>query len=335
MNLNREENTSHADWLHPITSHSIRHLRHTDVSQDPRYNPGYLSADTGDAECTSAPRRIPDWVLSHEETQALHAAGYGTAPDLIYARGVPDSTSPDPTSFNKKLCTLIIIEIGFCRDLGCDEKRETKTNKYIHLVRELRKHWGTVEFIAFPIGHTGTTLKATLDHLTAAFSTARPREDRSRARMDITNTVTDHTARTHDYNLFKSLMDSLTDLAQSRLLDIISNRRRSVATLPGSASRRRTYSDAGTSHRTTHETRAQGSVDMDLSQSGRLNTCTAHTRKRTLDAVGIVSRNRAHSAAAPAHTGSHTAGDSHTHTQDSHHSSTGEHRHHIDDVGTG
>jgi hypothetical protein len=48
MNLNQEENTSHADWLHPITGHSIRHLRHTDVSQDPRYNPGYLSADTDD-----------------------------------------------------------------------------------------------------------------------------------------------------------------------------------------------------------------------------------------------------------------------------------------------
>jgi hypothetical protein len=132
--------------------------------------------------------------------------------------------------------------------------------------------------------------------------------------MDSTNTVTDHTARTHDYNLFKSLMDSLTDLAQSRLLDIISNRRRSVATLPGSASRRRTYSDAGTSHRTTHETRAPESVDMDLSQSGRTNTCTAHTRKRTLDAVGIVSRNRAHSAAAPAHTQAVTQQETATHT---------------------
>jgi hypothetical protein len=110
---------------------------------------------------------LPDWVLSHEETQALHAAGYGTGPDLIYARGVPDSPSPDPTSFSKKLCTLIIIEIGFCRDLGCEEKRETKINKYIPLVMELRKHWGTVEFVAFPIGHAGTTLKATLDHLTS------------------------------------------------------------------------------------------------------------------------------------------------------------------------
>ncbi len=29
---------------------------------------------------------------------------------------------PDPTSFDKNQCTLIIIEIGFCRDFGCVEK---------------------------------------------------------------------------------------------------------------------------------------------------------------------------------------------------------------------
>ncbi len=39
---------------------------------------------------------------------------------------------------------------------------------------------------------------------------------------------TDHTARTQDYNLFKSLLDSLTVLAQSRLVGIISNRKRLV-----------------------------------------------------------------------------------------------------------
>ena len=65
----------------------------------------------------AVPRRIPEWVLSLEEIQELYTADHGTAPDLIYARGVPDSPSPDPTSFNKKLCTLIIVEIGFCRDL--------------------------------------------------------------------------------------------------------------------------------------------------------------------------------------------------------------------------
>jgi len=50
----------------------------------------------------------------------LFEAGHGTSLDLIYARGVLNTPSPDPTSFNKMQCTLILVEIGFCRDLGCD-----------------------------------------------------------------------------------------------------------------------------------------------------------------------------------------------------------------------
>ncbi len=90
----------------------------------------------------AAPRRVPVWILSHEETQKLYAAGHGTAPGLIYAGGVPDSPSPDPTSFNKKLCTLIIVDVGFCRDLGCKAKLEAKTTKYASLLVALKKHWG-------------------------------------------------------------------------------------------------------------------------------------------------------------------------------------------------
>ena len=171
------------------------------------------------------------------------------------------------------------------------KKSEAKTNKYIPLVAELRKHWGTVVFVAFPIGHAGTTLTTTLDHLTAAFSTARPRVERPGVPWATTTTVTDHTARTHDYNLFKSLMGSLTDLAQSRLLGIVSNRRRLVAALPGSVSRHRAYSAATPPHHTIHETRAPECVDMDPSHSCRTSTGTTHKRKRTLVAVGIVSRN--------------------------------------------
>ncbi len=60
-------------------------------------------------------------------------------PDLIYARGVPDSPSPDPTTFNKRLCTLIIIGVRFCRDLGCDTKLEAKTAKYAPVIA-LKRH---------------------------------------------------------------------------------------------------------------------------------------------------------------------------------------------------
>jgi hypothetical protein len=69
----------------------------------------------------------------------LLEAGHGTIPDLIYARGVPDAPSPDPTSFDKKHCTLIIVEIGFYRDLGCDIKVEKNTKKYSSLMAALRR----------------------------------------------------------------------------------------------------------------------------------------------------------------------------------------------------
>ena len=78
-----------------------------------------------------------------------------------------------------------------------------------------------MEFIAFPIGHAGTTHTRTLEHLTAVFSTVRPTVERSRDSRGASSPVTDHNARTHNYSLFKSLMDSLTEMAQSRLLGII------------------------------------------------------------------------------------------------------------------
>ena len=101
------------DWLAPLpTTEDIHRRRHTDVSQDFKYYLRDLSAADGDAECTTAPRRIPTSVLSLDETHELFSAGHGTAPALIYARGVPDSPSSDPTSFNNTQCILILVEIG-------------------------------------------------------------------------------------------------------------------------------------------------------------------------------------------------------------------------------
>ncbi len=89
-----------------------------------------------------------------------------------------------------------------------------------------------MEFIAFPNGHAGTTLTKTLDHRTAAFSTVRPSVEISRANTGTASPATDQNAGTHDYNMFKSLLDSLTDLAQSRLFGIIRNEKRLVDALP-------------------------------------------------------------------------------------------------------
>ena len=80
------------------------------------------------------------------------------------------------------------------------------------MIAALRRHWGWVKFIAFPIGHAGTTLTKTLDHLTPASSTVRPSVERSRANRGAASPATDHNAMIHDYNMFKSLLDSLPDL---------------------------------------------------------------------------------------------------------------------------
>jgi len=183
----------------------------------------------------------------------LFEAGHGTTPDLIHARGVTDTPSPDPTSFDRKQCTLIIIKIGFCRDLGCDIKFEKKTEKYSPLIAALKRYWGRMEFIVFPICHAGATLTKTLDHLTAAFSTVRPTVDRSRASRSTSIPAMDHNDRAHNYNLFKSLLDSLTDLAQSRLLGIIRNRKRLVDALPGGDSHREHSVPSPTHHHAAHQ----------------------------------------------------------------------------------
>jgi hypothetical protein len=55
-------------------------------------------------------------------TQALFDVGHSTSLDLIYARGVHGTPTPDPTSFDRMQSFLLIVEIEFFRDLGCDDK---------------------------------------------------------------------------------------------------------------------------------------------------------------------------------------------------------------------
>ena len=67
--------------------------------------------------------------------------------------------------------------------------------------------------VAFIIGHSGTMLNKTLDHITAAFSTVHPRAEQAIAKMGIINLATYLNSRIHDFSLFKSMFDLLTDLA--------------------------------------------------------------------------------------------------------------------------
>jgi hypothetical protein len=50
------------------------------------------------------------------------AAEAGAAPDIIYARGVPADLPLAFDAINKKDCIIILLEVGFCRDLGCHQK---------------------------------------------------------------------------------------------------------------------------------------------------------------------------------------------------------------------
>jgi len=163
----------------------------------PRYILQGPYASDYDADCTTAPSRIPPRALLAEETQALFEGGHGTTPDLIYAGGVPDTPDPGHAIFDKKACTPFFLEIGFSRDLGCDKNHTEKTEKFSPLVTALKQDWGWVEFVAIPIGHAGKTLTKTLDHLTAAFSTVRPRKNHTTSSKCTSLPITDYNARSH------------------------------------------------------------------------------------------------------------------------------------------
>ena len=119
----------------------------------------------------------------------------------------------DPTTFDRKQCNLIVIEIGFCQDFGCDKRRQEKTAKYAPLVDKLKTLWGKVEFVAIPIEHAGTTLQETHRRLAQALFATRPEIELQRARRGAQDPATDTAARTHDSSLFKSIMPALTQLA--------------------------------------------------------------------------------------------------------------------------
>ncbi len=93
------------------------------------------------------------------------------------------------------------------------QEHAEKNEKYSPLVAALKQYWGRKEFVAISIGHAGTTLTRTLDHRTAAFSSVCPRVDHTNAIKGTSQPIKNSNVRSHDYLLFKSLLDALTDLA--------------------------------------------------------------------------------------------------------------------------
>jgi hypothetical protein len=208
---------------------------------DPRYD---QTAMDGDSEYIETPTRISDWILSIETHEVPFRAGHGTTPDLIYARGVPETPSPDQSTLDRKKCNLIFIEVRFYRDFGYHEKLQKKTTKYAPLVNALKAEWGKVEFVADPIGHAGTTLSETQRHLAQVLSATRHEIERNRARRVVKDPNTDASARAHDSSLFKTRMQALTKLAHTKLLGIIYHRQSLVHAQVGEVRRTRSISDA-------------------------------------------------------------------------------------------
>jgi hypothetical protein len=142
------------------------------------------------------------------------------------------------------MCNIIIIEVGFCQDFGCHKRLQEKTAKYSPFVTALKAVWGKVEVVAIPIGHAGTTLITTQRHLVQALSATRPDIERSKAKREVHNPDTDSAARTHDSFLFKTMMQALTKLGQTRLIGIIHHHQNLVHTQVGEVRRTRVNSDA-------------------------------------------------------------------------------------------
>ncbi len=98
------------------------------------------SATIHDEEGAVAPRYIPAWALPQQDLDSLMSIGAEAANDIVYAQGVPADPNPDINAFNRKDCSLILIEVGLCRDLGCHEMYTAKTDKYLPLLNKLRRY---------------------------------------------------------------------------------------------------------------------------------------------------------------------------------------------------
>ena len=111
-------------------NHPTPPTTYTDVTIDPKtllakhYESHALASS--DSEAISAPSYIPPWVLSSTQIDNLRRRGQGVTPDLVYARGVPNVPNPDPSSFDKATCSLLLIEVGFGSDLNLKAKLEEK-----------------------------------------------------------------------------------------------------------------------------------------------------------------------------------------------------------------
>ncbi len=126
---------------------------------------------------------------------------------------MPANPTPDPETFNRKDCSLILFEIGFCRVLGCHDKLTKKTEKYHPLLCAVRLYWGRVELVCIPIDHAGTTLHDVATDIATALAKVRPSTAAKRNTKGQKTQDINRTALIHDKKTAKTLLDKHWSLA--------------------------------------------------------------------------------------------------------------------------
>jgi hypothetical protein len=221
--------------LDPATFDVPSHCGYSDVTIDikPTLNQIHTatSQSTPSDDPTKVPSHLPRWVLSQAAFDRLRQQNHGVTPDILYARGVPNSTAPDLSQLDKKRCSLLLVEVGFCSDLNLRAKLELKTQKYQPLIAELLQEWGHVDLVCIPIGHAGTTLRDTAGHLAEALARRRPGLSGRKRTTTTDKDNIDRHALKQDAILAHDLLLQLTTLASTRLLQTLAHRNAEICRL--------------------------------------------------------------------------------------------------------
>jgi hypothetical protein len=130
--------------------------------------------------------------------------------------------TPDPDPFDRNDCSLILFEIGFCKDLGCQEKLIKKTEKY-HPSFALYDDIGEASTSCASPSATPELHSVTPRPISRPPSSSPPLHRRQTKTKKPQDTRNNKTTLTHDKRIAKSLLDKFNSLAQTRLLGIIAH----------------------------------------------------------------------------------------------------------------
>jgi hypothetical protein len=101
------------------------------------------------------PSRIPHYLLP--KLTADQRNQY--RPDILLHRFHEETTAHHPTKIQKSKSTVVLIEVGYCRDTEFDTKRLAKEKQHTELREALIKEGWEVQYITIVLGNCGTVFK--------------------------------------------------------------------------------------------------------------------------------------------------------------------------------